>query len=130
MEEPKKGKFISNLQEWLKDNFTPIMIIVIANFIMLLFGYLQEIGVVSLLYSTLFGFGAFAVAFYELYRTFVGVQPVNQIIYWIMFIIWGLYGFAAILTPISKNLAYNILDIFSKNFYGLFLSYVLFITPK
>ena len=130
LEEPKKGKFISNLQEWLKDNFTPIMIIVIANFIMLLFGYLQEIGVVSLLYSTLFGFGAFAVAFYELYRTFVGVQPVNQIIYWIMFIIWGLYGFAAVLTPISKNLAYNILDIFSKNFYGLFLSYVLFITPK
>lgn len=130
LDEPAKGKFISNLQEWISDNFTPITVIVIANFVMLLLGYLQEIGAVSLLYSTLFGFGAFAMAFYELYRTFVGGQPVNQIIYWIMFVLWGLYGFAAMLTPISKNLAYNILDIFSKNFYGLFLSYVLYITPK
>lgn len=128
--ESTKGKFISNLQEWIGDNFTSIMIIVVANFVMLLLGYLQEIGVVSILYSTVFGFGAFVVSFYELYRTFVGVQPVNQIIYWIMFIIWGLYGFAAMLSPISKNLAYNVLDIFSKNFYGLFLSYVLFITPN
>jgi len=128
--EPAKGKFISNLQEWFTDNSTPITIIVVANFVMLLLGYLQEIGVISLLYSTVFGFGAFVVSFYELYRTFVGVQPINQIIYWIMFVLWGLYGFAAMLSPIAKNLSYNILDIFAKNFYGLFLSYVLFITPK
>jgi hypothetical protein len=126
---PVRGRFISNLQEWLTDNFGSISLIVVANFIMLLLGYLQEIEVISLLYSTLFGFGAFVVVFYELYRTFVGVQPVNQIIYWIMFVLWGLYGFAAMLNPLAKNLSYNILDIFAKNFYGVFLAFVLYTTP-
>ena len=128
--EKVKGKFVSNLQEWIADNFNSIAVIVVANFVMLLLGYLQEMGTISILYSTVFGFGAFIVSFYELYRTFVGAQPINQIIYWIMFGLWGLYGFAAMLSPISKNLSYNILDIFSKNFYGVFLAYILYTTPS
>jgi len=39
-----------------------------------------------------------------------------------------MYGIAALFKNVIKNTMYNILDIFSKNFYGLFISgYVFFI---
>ena len=37
--------------------------------------------------------------------------------------IWSLYGVAAMLPSNYKNFSYNILDIFSKNFYGLYIAY-------
>ena len=39
----------------------------------------------------------------------------------LMIIIWSLYGVAAMFPTIIKNIFYNILDIISKNFYGLYL---------
>ena len=38
-----------------------------------------------------------------------------------MFIVWSLYGVAATFKPNEKNVSYNVLDIISKNFYGLFI---------
>ena len=38
-----------------------------------------------------------------------------------MAVIWPLYGVAAMFNSKYKNFAYNILDIFSKNFYGLYI---------
>jgi hypothetical protein len=75
--------------------------------------------------STLFGFAAFVISFYEIYRSFVGDILINQFLYWIMFSLLSLYGVAATFSPLNKNFSYNILDIFSKNFYGIFLSGVL-----
>ena len=43
-----------------------------------------------------------------------------------MFSIWFLYGIAAMFNFRLKNAGYNILDLFSKNFYGLFLSYLIY----
>jgi bacteriorhodopsin len=37
-----------------------------------------------------------------------------------------LYGIVAVLPYKIKNMCYNILDLFSKNFFGIFLSYLLF----
>lgn len=118
-------KPFSTIQEWASQNWISIIIIVFANFIMLLFGYLQELSFVSLTTSTLFGFAAFVISFYEIYRSFVGDILINQFLYWIMFSLWSLYGVAATFSPLNKNFSYNILDIFSKNFYGIFLSGVL-----
>lgn len=39
-----------------------------------------------------------------------------------MAVVWALYGVAAALAYAPKNIAYNLLDIVSKNFYGLFLT--------
>jgi len=50
----------------------------------------------------------------------------NYNIFFLMFFIWGLYGIAAIFNYKIKNTFYNILDIFSKNFFGLFLSYLVY----
>jgi bacteriorhodopsin len=38
-----------------------------------------------------------------------------------MFFVWSLYGVAALFPYTQKNVAYNVLDIISKNFYGVFL---------
>ena len=51
-------------------------------------------------------------------------------LFYFMFIVWGLYGIAALFDVYSKNLCYNILDIISKNFYGLFIFYKIIQTRK
>jgi hypothetical protein len=38
-----------------------------------------------------------------------------------VFVVWGCYGLAATMPYAPKNVAYNGLDILSKNFYGLFI---------
>jgi len=39
-----------------------------------------------------------------------------------MCIIWSFYGFFALLDYDKKNIGYNILDLLSKNLFGLLLS--------
>jgi len=38
---------------------------------------------------------------------------------------WSLYGIVGLLPYYIKNTIYNILDLFSKNFFGLLLSYLI-----
>jgi bacteriorhodopsin len=42
-----------------------------------------------------------------------------------MFIFWSLYGVAAVFDFENKNTSYNILDIFAKNFFGMFLYWLI-----
>ena len=50
-------------------------------------------------------------------------QKEEKIFIFFLLIIWSLYGFAFLLNANEKNIIYNILDIFSKNFFGLYLYY-------
>jgi bacteriorhodopsin len=45
--------------------------------------------------------------------------------YWFFVFTWSLYGVAALLPYDTKNSMYNILDLFAKNFLGVFLVYIL-----
>ena len=49
------------------------------------------------------------------------VDSVSTSLFAIMYAVWGLYGVAAAFPDDQKNIAYNGLDIVSKNFYGVFL---------
>jgi len=40
-----------------------------------------------------------------------------------VFIVWSIYGVAAMMPTPYKNISYNILDIIAKNFYGLYIYY-------
>ena len=60
-------------------------------------------------------------SFNIIYQNYVGNVDINKKIFMFLTIVWGLYGVAAMFPVIIKNLSYNMLDIISKNFYGLFL---------
>jgi len=111
---------------FLKDYSGSTLVILFANFLMLVFGYLQEIGTVDILTSSIWGFLFFGISFYEMYARFAWRTDTSIKLFLVMFSLWSLYGFAALFENHAKNIAYNVLDIFSKNFYGIFLSYYIF----
>jgi bacteriorhodopsin len=113
------------LGTFFQENSTSIVFILFMNFLMLLFGYLQEIGVISLVSSTVFGFGALFTSFFSMYQNFVAPAP-KQFIFFFVFFVWSLYGIAAMFENHWKNTFYNILDVFAKNFYGVYLSYFIY----
>jgi hypothetical protein len=121
--EPKKPLTIT---AFLTEYSGSTILILFANFLMLIFGYLQELGTIDIITSTIWGFLFFGVAFYEMYARFAWRTDTSSTLFWVMFVLWGLYGIAALLENHAKNIAYNVLDIFSKNFYGVFLSYYIF----
>ena len=51
-------------------------------------------------------------------------------IYWFFFIIWTIYGIVAFLPYEQKNIAYNILDLFSKNLFSVFLVIIILYLKK
>jgi hypothetical protein len=110
---------------FFQNNATWIWLMFFCNAFMLMFGYLQEVGVMSTGWSTVLGYLALVGSFSVLYR-FVAKVPNQQGVYKLMFGTWSLYGVAALLPTKEKNISYNVLDIFAKNFYGLYLSYVIY----
>ena len=109
--------------DFLQDNMQNIITIVVCNFLMLLFGYLGEIGLIDMTSSIALGFAFFAYSFYVIYKNYaVNSQNSLKLFYFIL-TVWSLYGIAAIFSPHHKNNTFNILDIFAKNFFGLYLYY-------
>lgn len=106
-----------------------LTIILISNFLMLLFGLLGELRKISIRNATLWGFVFFLVEFYYIYTDFViPYGDLNIYLYYILFtIIWGLYGIAYPFADNIKNTMYNILDLISKNIYGLLLGYYVYV---
>ena len=114
----------------LRENAVPIAQIVGLNWLMLLFGYLGEVGVIPLVTGVVLGFVPFIAYFYIIYERFV-VNNANNVnntslkIYAYFLVFWSLYGIVALLPYTLKNTIYNVLDLFAKNFFGLFLSYLI-----
>ena len=96
---------------------------------MLLFGYLGEVNVIPLVAGVVAGFLPFIAYFYIIYERFINtsgaVSSTSVKIYAYFLVFWSLYGVVAVLPYTIKNTIYNILDLFSKNFFGLFLSYLI-----
>ena len=111
--------------ELLKSEKYNIIKILIGNWLMLLFGYLGEINVIDIKYTTPIGFIFFAYVFKLLYSNYAVKSTDGLKLYWPMFIFWSLYGVAAVFDFENKNISYNILDIFAKNFFGLFLYWLI-----
>jgi hypothetical protein len=112
---------ILTLASVILENIQPIIWFLIANWLMLLFGFFGERKLISRRNAFIGGTIMFLLSFYFVYSNFVGQHMVNHLLFWFMFIVWGLYGVAYCFQYVTKNAMYNILDIFSKNFYGLFL---------
>ena len=110
----------------VNDNSSALSKILLLNWSMLFFGYLGEMKILSTLSGVLLGFVPFLMYYYAIYEKYAvksGEQGVK--LFWYFFFFWSLYGVVALLPYNLKNSLYNILDLFAKNFFGLFLSYII-----
>ena len=115
-----------NFFELFKQQFYTIITVLSLNWLMLLFGYLGEISVIPVLLGVFLGFIPFLIYYYIIYKKYVTLSNDGFKIFLYFFIVWSFYGVVAILPYKIKNMFYNILDLFSKNFFGIFLTYLLF----
>jgi hypothetical protein len=110
----------------VNDNAGVLSKILLLNWSMLFFGYLGEMKILSTLSGVLLGFVPFLMYYYAIYEKYAiksGKQGIK--LFWYFFFFWSLYGVVALLPYNLKNSLYNILDLFAKNFFGLFLSYII-----
>jgi hypothetical protein len=122
-----------SLLQILRENAVPFAQILGLNWLMLLFGYLGEVGVIPIVAGVALGFAPFIAYFYIIYERFIvnanntdnTDTDTSMKIYAYFLVFWSLYGIVAVLPYTLKNTIYNVLDLFSKNFFGLFLSYLI-----
>ena len=122
------------LSDFLSNNKDSVVKIVILNSTMLFCGLMGELGYLSTYTAVGLGFIPFVLNFKHIKDTFLPPpKPENKlkraVFYWFVFF-WSLYGVFATMNYTTKNTGYNILDIFAKNFFGVFLAYVIFKKSK
>jgi hypothetical protein len=117
----------TTLESFWEEHRADILLVFAFNAVMLFFGYMFEIGVLDLLTSNTLGFAGLIGSFYVIYSSFVSKNlSANLPLFGAMSAVWGSYGVAATLSPTLKNVFYNLIDAVSKNFYGIFLTYVVY----
>jgi bacteriorhodopsin len=117
------------LTDFLANHTGSMIIIVLLNAAMLFFGLISELGYLNVYLATALGFIPFALNFKYIKDTFLPSDKdtfKNALFYWFVFF-WALYGVFAVMDYKIKNTGYNILDIFAKNFFGLFLAYAVYV---
>lgn len=118
-----------NLYESFQQNKQTLLIIILLNLIMLIFGYLGETAQFSNLKDKFlnlsFGFIPFLIYFWLIYDRYAKYTDFGKKIFYYFFTVWTLYGIIAYFPYYLRNSFYNILDLFAKNFFGLYLSYLI-----
>ena len=76
------------------------------------------------------GFIPFFWMFWIIYDGYAKFTEIGKMTFYYFSFVWALYGVAAFMSYRVKNIAYNILDLFSKNFFGIFLAGILFMNRK
>ena len=122
----------SNLYNYIQKNKYFIIKIIVLNLIMLLFGLAGELKYLDYDSAIILGFLPFIYYFKLIHDKYIIEKTPSENLntYWFYFIIWLLYGIAAFLSYEYKNSSYNILDLFSKNFFSIFLVYLLWKNQK
>ena len=108
--------------EVIRDNWRILLPILLLNWLMLLFGYLGEMNVIPIITANILGFIPFLIYFGIIYYNFAKDFELGRITFAVFFGLWALYGVAAFFSYNIKNITFNILDLFAKNFFGLFLA--------
>jgi bacteriorhodopsin len=126
LRDKEKGVKSESFLTELNNHWKVILKVILLDWAMLFAGYLGEIGIASYLATTVVGFIPFILMFYLIHQNFATQSSQGQKIFWYFSVIWAVYGIAALLPYKVKNAMYNILDLFAKNFFGIFLAYVLY----
>lgn len=108
-----------------KKEFPTIITVLLLNWMMLLFGYLGETSFIPVSLSVSLGFIPFLIYFYMIYEKYALNEAGLKVFFYFLFF-WSFYGLVAVLPYKLKNMCYNVLDLFSKNFFGILLTYLLY----
>lgn len=111
--------------DFFKENKNNIIKIFIYNGLMLLCGFLGEAGIIDKRIGIPLGFVFFYLSFNLIYQEYAKESELGKKLFTFLVIVWGLYGVAAMTDLKTKNISYNFLDIIAKNFYGLFIYYII-----
>lgn len=105
-----------------KLNFSTFVLILFFNYGMLAAGYLGEQEVIDKVPANIIGFVFFAALYYYIYAVFLqdNYNFDNMILYLAFFILWSGYGVLYFQDELTKNVGYNVLDLLSKCFVGIF----------
>ncbi len=124
------------VSSFFKTHLKDILIVVTLNALMLIFGLLTEYKVLGVNAGVSLGFIPFACYFGYIYKRFIHqhsddtsddqILPVSRkSMFYYYLVFWSLYGLAAYLPYVQKNTAYNYLDLFAKNGFGLLIVYLI-----
>ena len=105
--------------------FLDYLLILLLNYGMLIFGYLGEIGNLSKILGNFIGFLFFGLMYGFIYWKYLlqakgGNNTTNKALFLAFFVLWALYGIFYQMQDSYKNIGYNVLDLFSKCFVGIY----------
>ena len=105
-----------------KLKFSSFLLILFFNYGMLASGYLGEQGIIDKVPANLIGFLFFASLYYFIYANYLKNKYNfnNKILYLSFLFLWALYGVLYFQDDVVKNIGFNLLDLFSKCFVGIF----------
>jgi len=132
----KDGNVENNIEEndgfftTIQKNSKTLLSILILNAIMLTFGLLNENNILNKYIAVFLGFIPFFMLFYIIYDSYAKYSKLGTTLFIYFSFIWSIYGIAALMPYHWKNIFYNILDLFAKNFFGLYLAYILWVTTQ
>ena len=101
----------------------PLLLTLVFNFAMLLFGYLGEIRVLTKNLASVIGFVFFFLTYGVIWKIFMTGSKItsqSKYIFWVFLGVWSLYGVFYHTKETTKMFGYNILDLISKAFIGIF----------
>ena len=122
--EKDKTKELTN--KYIFTEYRPVLqSLFLSNFFMLLFGFLGEMKKIPYFIGFILGMICFIITFTTLSNNFVKENKANDDLFTIFMLIWLFYGFAYLMPYKSKNMFYNLLDLVSKNMFGLYILYII-----
>lgn len=123
---------VESFWSFLTGHRSQILWVVGLNAFMLLCGFLAELMPTYQIPLVLAGCIPFIAYFYKIYQNYLtkpnpDVHPIftRNRIFWYFAVVWSLYGVAALFPYVLKNTILNVLDLFSKNAFGIMLVYIL-----
>jgi bacteriorhodopsin len=113
--------FLYNNKQGALSIFTFLKVLIL-NYGMLGSGYLGELGYLGKIPANIIGFGFFTALYGYIYKTFLSKKYNfdNLLLFYAFLILWAFYGVVYFADELTKNVGYNILDLFSKCFVGIF----------
>ena len=103
-------------------NFWVFMLILLFNFLMLGAGYIGEVGTLTKTSANMLGFVFFTLMYGTIWSVYMrNKKTINsQVMFWLFVVLWAFYGVFYQTDTLTKIFGYNILDLLSKAFVGIF----------